>query len=193
MILIPERQHPILVDRIVYWQDPFFEAIMASQTGPLPWPPSRRDDMDAMEAVVESRLREGRVAYPAAEAAPCGQECKAEGATAGARDRGRQAPKKAESRQADGRRRRLTGGGARHRGGRRSGGRGLTGRTCGCCRGCSTDKIHALVRDVAQDVHGGSDRRSDADILAAIKPDAGAGRARMAGFTKGVKAKGKAA
>ena len=38
MILLPERQYLILVDRIVYWQDPLFKAIRASQKGPLLWP-----------------------------------------------------------------------------------------------------------------------------------------------------------
>lgn len=38
VILIPERQQPIMAQRIVYYEDPFFRKIMASQTGPLPYP-----------------------------------------------------------------------------------------------------------------------------------------------------------
>ncbi|MDT1064698.1 type IV secretory system conjugative DNA transfer family protein [Paracoccus sp. CPCC 101403] len=38
VILIPERQQPIMARRIVYYEDPFFRKIMAAQTGPLPYP-----------------------------------------------------------------------------------------------------------------------------------------------------------
>lgn len=37
-ILIPERQNPLLVSRIVYFQDPVFVKIFEAQTGPLPYP-----------------------------------------------------------------------------------------------------------------------------------------------------------
>lgn len=37
-ILIPERQNPLLVHRIVYFQDPVFLKIFKAQTGPLPYP-----------------------------------------------------------------------------------------------------------------------------------------------------------
>jgi type IV secretion system protein VirD4 len=37
-ILIPERQNPLLVHRIVYFQDPTFKAMFEAQTGPLPYP-----------------------------------------------------------------------------------------------------------------------------------------------------------
>lgn len=37
-ILIPERQNPLLVQRIVYFQDPTFKAMFEAQTGPLPYP-----------------------------------------------------------------------------------------------------------------------------------------------------------
>lgn len=37
-ILIPERQNPLLVHRIVYFQDPTFRSIFDAQTGPLPYP-----------------------------------------------------------------------------------------------------------------------------------------------------------
>ncbi len=36
VILIPERQQPIIAQRIVYYEDPFLQKIMAAQTGPLP-------------------------------------------------------------------------------------------------------------------------------------------------------------
>ena len=37
-ILIPERQNPLLVQRIVYFQDPTFRMLFEAQTGPLPYP-----------------------------------------------------------------------------------------------------------------------------------------------------------
>lgn len=43
VILIPERQNPILTNRIVYYEDPFFREIMKSQKGPLPYPDERHD------------------------------------------------------------------------------------------------------------------------------------------------------
>ncbi|WBU62209.1 type IV secretory system conjugative DNA transfer family protein [Paracoccus albus] len=41
IILIPERQNPILADRIEYFKDPHFSPIMAAQSGPLPYPDER--------------------------------------------------------------------------------------------------------------------------------------------------------
>ena len=38
VILVPERQHPILAERIVYYEDPYFQKLMAAQKGPLPYP-----------------------------------------------------------------------------------------------------------------------------------------------------------
>ena len=35
-ILVPERQNPLLVRRIVYFEDPVFNAIHEAQSGPLP-------------------------------------------------------------------------------------------------------------------------------------------------------------
>ncbi|MFD1797829.1 type IV secretory system conjugative DNA transfer family protein [Paracoccus aurantiacus] len=55
VILIPERQNPILADRIVYYEDPYFSKIMAAQTGPLPYPDERhqirsmRDEIDKLK------------------------------------------------------------------------------------------------------------------------------------------------
>ena len=37
-ILIPERQNPLLVRRVVYYQDPTFRKLFDAQTGPLPFP-----------------------------------------------------------------------------------------------------------------------------------------------------------
>lgn len=52
VILIPERQNPIIADRIVYYEDPFFQKIMASQTGPLPYP-DERHALTAMRQEIE--------------------------------------------------------------------------------------------------------------------------------------------
>ena len=65
VILIPERQNPILVDRIVYWQDPRFKALIDAQKGPLPYPDPLRGELDALRAEVAA-LRDIRVIYPAA-------------------------------------------------------------------------------------------------------------------------------
>lgn len=37
-ILVPERQNPLMVQRIVYFEDPVFKAIFDAQRGPLPYP-----------------------------------------------------------------------------------------------------------------------------------------------------------
>lgn len=52
VILIPERQHAILADRIVYFKDPFFQKIMDAQKGPLPYP-DERHAMQAMQQQIE--------------------------------------------------------------------------------------------------------------------------------------------
>lgn len=69
IILIPERQNPILVDRVVYWEDPFFKAIFEAQKGPLPYPDPMRTELDELRAEVTS-LREAKLAYLPAETAP---------------------------------------------------------------------------------------------------------------------------
>lgn len=77
IILIPERQNPILVDRIVYWEDPFFRAIFEAQKGPLPYPDPMRTELDELRAEVTS-LREAKLAYPPAETVPNSKKGKAE-------------------------------------------------------------------------------------------------------------------
>lgn len=72
IILIPERQNPILVDRIVYYEDARFKAIVATQKGPLPYPDPIRAELDALRAEVVS-LREARMSYPPAEASVPGR------------------------------------------------------------------------------------------------------------------------
>lgn len=53
VILIPERQNPILADRIEYFRDKFFMKIMESQSGPLPYPDDRHQ-LQSMRAEIES-------------------------------------------------------------------------------------------------------------------------------------------
>lgn len=67
VILLPERQHPIMADKIIYHEDPYFKAIMASQKGPLPYPDAIRAELDAMKVRL-TLVEEGRVAYPPAAA-----------------------------------------------------------------------------------------------------------------------------
>lgn len=70
IILIPERQNPILVDRIVYYEDARFKTIVDAQKGPLPYPDPIRAELDDLRAEVVS-LREARMSYPlAGEATP---------------------------------------------------------------------------------------------------------------------------
>ena len=63
-ILIPERQNPLLVHRIVYFQDPTFKKLFEAQKGPLPFPPKEAADVQVltqrMEAL-ERRLAERMV------------------------------------------------------------------------------------------------------------------------------------
>lgn len=66
-ILIPERQHPLMVRRIKYYEDPTFLIPFKSQKGPLPYP--RRDDVSALRAEVEELKRQvmsGAIRYDAA-------------------------------------------------------------------------------------------------------------------------------
>ena len=63
-ILIPERQNPLLVHRIVYFQDPTFKKLFEAQKGALPYPPKEAADVQVltqrMEAL-ERRLAERMV------------------------------------------------------------------------------------------------------------------------------------
>ncbi|MFG6083317.1 type IV secretory system conjugative DNA transfer family protein [Paracoccus litorisediminis] len=69
VILIPERQHPIIAERIVYYEDPYFKALMAAQKGPLPYPSREGEGLRRLRETVEDLTRriEGRgiIPYPA--------------------------------------------------------------------------------------------------------------------------------
>ena len=61
-ILIPERQNPLLVHRIVYFQDPTFRKLFEAQKGALPYPPKEgaavqmlTERIDALERRVAER------------------------------------------------------------------------------------------------------------------------------------------
>jgi type IV secretion system protein VirD4 len=60
----PERQNPLLVHRIVYFQDPTFRKLFDAQKGALPYPPNEAADVQVltqrMEAL-ERRLAERMV------------------------------------------------------------------------------------------------------------------------------------
>ena len=62
VILIPERQNPILADRIVYYEDVRFKSLVDAQKGPLPYPDPLRDELDTLRAEVAA-LRDARVVY----------------------------------------------------------------------------------------------------------------------------------
>jgi type IV secretion system protein VirD4 len=73
IILIPERQNPILVDRIVYWQDAWFKTIIDAQKGPLPYPDPLRAELEDLRAEVMA-LKEDRISYLNAEPTRDGAE-----------------------------------------------------------------------------------------------------------------------
>ncbi|ETD89491.1 type IV secretory system conjugative DNA transfer family protein [Rhodobacter capsulatus] len=69
-ILIPERQNPLLVSRIVYFEDPTFLSLFNAQTGPLPYP-SRESAkvlglVERMEALERRLASLGKIDYPVA-------------------------------------------------------------------------------------------------------------------------------
>jgi type IV secretion system protein VirD4 len=57
-ILIPERQNPLLVHRIVYFQDPTFKTLFEAQSGPLPYPSKDGATLRALAARVEELERQ---------------------------------------------------------------------------------------------------------------------------------------
>ena len=57
-ILIPERQNPLLVHRIVYFQDPTFKAQYEAQAGALPYPSRGDASLRALAARVEELERQ---------------------------------------------------------------------------------------------------------------------------------------
>lgn len=58
VILIPERQQPILAQRIVYYEDPYFQKIMAAQTGPLPYPSTSHREIGALSEQVQALMNQ---------------------------------------------------------------------------------------------------------------------------------------
>ncbi|NBZ89200.1 type IV secretory system conjugative DNA transfer family protein [Stagnihabitans tardus] len=66
-ILIPERQNPLLVSRIVYFQDPTFLKIFEAQTGPLPYTSSETAEVQGLAARLDAMERKiaalGQIEY----------------------------------------------------------------------------------------------------------------------------------
>jgi type IV secretion system protein VirD4 len=56
-ILIPERQNPLLVHRIVYFQDPTFKKLFDAQKGALPYPPKEVADLQVLTQRMEALER----------------------------------------------------------------------------------------------------------------------------------------
>ena len=56
-ILIPERQNPLLVHRIVYFQDPTFKKLFEAQKGALPYPPKEAADVQVLTQRMEALER----------------------------------------------------------------------------------------------------------------------------------------
>lgn len=76
VILIPERQNPIMADRIVYYEDPYFSKIMAAQSGPLPYP-DERHQIRSMRDEIEKLQDQVAQFRPLAYAPPAGFTAKA--------------------------------------------------------------------------------------------------------------------
>jgi type IV secretion system protein VirD4 len=57
-ILIPERQNPLLVHRIVYFQDPTFKKLFDAQKGALPYPPKEAADVQVLTQRMEALERQ---------------------------------------------------------------------------------------------------------------------------------------
>jgi type IV secretion system protein VirD4 len=66
VILVPERQNPIMARRIVYYEDPCFRALMDGQKGPLPYPSREAEDIRALKEKVSQLTSQlsGRSAAP---------------------------------------------------------------------------------------------------------------------------------
>jgi type IV secretion system protein VirD4 len=56
-ILIPERQNPLLVHRIVYFQDPTFKKLFDAQKGALPYPPKEVAEVQVLTQRMEALER----------------------------------------------------------------------------------------------------------------------------------------
>jgi type IV secretion system protein VirD4 len=75
-ILVPERQNPLMVQRIVYFEDPVFKAIFDAQHGPLPYPVQRdpevavlRQELAELKIEIRAQLGNGNFGYRAADTA----------------------------------------------------------------------------------------------------------------------------
>jgi type IV secretion system protein VirD4 len=75
-ILVPERQNPLMVQRIVYFEDPVFKAIFDAQRGPLPYPVKQdpevavlRRELAELKVEVKAQMGKGNFGYRAAEVA----------------------------------------------------------------------------------------------------------------------------
>jgi type IV secretion system protein VirD4 len=78
-ILVPERQNPLMVQRIVYFEDPVFKAIFDTQRGALPYPVKQdpevavlRRELDELKVEVKAQMGKGNFGYRAAEVASVG-------------------------------------------------------------------------------------------------------------------------
>jgi len=67
VILIPERQNPIIARRIVYYEDPAFRTLIEAQKGPLPYPSREAEDIRALKDQVAQLTNQlsGTAAAPA--------------------------------------------------------------------------------------------------------------------------------
>ncbi|CAM3793750.1 type IV secretory system conjugative DNA transfer family protein [Paracoccus yeei] len=87
VILIPERQNPIIARRIVYYQDPAFRTLIEAQKGPLPYPSREAEDIRALKEQVSQLTSQlsakptaQAISYPAPENAAKSELASAEGA-----------------------------------------------------------------------------------------------------------------
>lgn len=65
IILLPERQHPIIADRIEWYKDPVFRPLRDAQSGPLPYPSRETEHLRRMQDdMAELRATVGRISTP---------------------------------------------------------------------------------------------------------------------------------
>lgn len=180
IILIPERQNPIIVDRIVYYQDAYFKPIFDAQKGPLPYPDAMRAELDEMKARLTA-LQEARVAYPPAEDAP-----KAKNGKKGKTQEQQPKPKLAREVAEEEHKARMEKAAAEEEAARQDAveapadaGAAPPAEAAAPAADAGPRKKPTLAREVAEELRGEDDTRSDEDVMDAIRKKA---RGRMNDF-----------
>jgi len=164
IILIPERQNPIMVDRIVYYQDAYFKPIYEAQKGSLPYPDAMRAELDEVKARLTA-LQEAKVAYPPVEDTAKGKKGKA---------KKQQEPKLARAVAEEEHKAKVEKAAAEEAASRATEAEAPNGDTTAALTDATAPdpeptKKPTLAREVAEELRGENDHRSDEDVINAIK------------------------